>query len=177
VELEDPAFVLVVSVSPASVVFAWLSVAPNSIWPIHDPATPAARPANRGLRCINEDCMAGAGWAIGAWLPDAVGGAAADGLGVVDCSMGFAPFWSKVRDPRLPMLPGELLLREPLEYPPPYPPPLALAKDRVGSPIRETTIIAAMSFVVFKASFLSIDVAGQSTTRHHPNRMAPRKPK
>lgn len=62
------------------------------------------------------------------------------------------------------MLPEGLLLLEPLEYPPPYPPPLALAKDRVGSPIREITIIAAMSFVLFKISVLSIDVAGLSTT-------------
>ena len=36
--------------SPASLVFALLSVAPNSMWPIHDPATPAAIPANRGWR-------------------------------------------------------------------------------------------------------------------------------
>jgi hypothetical protein len=62
------------------------------------------------------------------------------------------------------MLPEGLLLLEPLEYPPPYPPPLALAKDRVGSPIREITIIAAMSFVLFKISVLSIDVAGLSAT-------------
>ncbi len=48
---------------------------------------------------------------------------------------------------------------EPPEYPPPNPPPLALAKDTVGIPISEITIIAAMSFVVFKTSFLSIDVA------------------
>ncbi len=63
------------------------------------------------------------------------------------------------------MLPEGLLLLEPLEYPPPYPPPLALAKDRVGSPIREITIIAAMSFVVFMLHVLSIDVAGLSTTQ------------
>ena len=64
------------------------------------------------------------------------------------------------------MLPEGPLLLEPLEYPPPYPPPpLALAKDRVGSPIREITIIAAMSFVVFKIRVLSIGVAGLSTAR------------
>ena len=63
------------------------------------------------------------------------------------------------------MLPGAPLLLEPLEYPPPYPPPpRALAKDTVGTPIREITIIAAMSFVVFKIRFLSIDVAGQSAS-------------
>src|SRR2546426_7003294 len=61
------------------------------------------------------------------------------------------------------MLPAAPLLLEPLENPPPYPPPLALAKDTVGTPIREITIIAAMSFVVFKISFLSIDVADQSS--------------
>ena len=95
VELKAPA---VVSVSPTcslvSVVRALLSVAPNSIWPIYDPAMPAARPANRGLRCINEGCMAGAGWAFGAVLPGADCGAVADGVGVTDCSIGFAPFWS-----------------------------------------------------------------------------------
>jgi hypothetical protein len=74
------------------------------------------------------------------------------------------------------MLHGAPLLLEPLEYPPPYPPPLALAKDTVGTPIREITIIAAMSFVVFKICFLSIDVAGQSNTyRHHPSRNGPKK--
>jgi len=62
------------------------------------------------------------------------------------------------------MLPEAPLLLEPLENPPPYPPPLALAKDTVGTPIREITIIAAMSFVVFKISFLSIDVADQSSS-------------
>jgi hypothetical protein len=74
------------------------------------------------------------------------------------------------------MLPGELKPLEPPEYPPPYPPPLALAKDTVGTPIREITIIAAMSFVVFKIRFLSIAVAGQSNThRHHPSRDGPMK--
>jgi hypothetical protein len=72
------------------------------------------------------------------------------------------------------MLPGAPKPLEPLEYPPPYPPPLALAKDTVGTPIREITIIAAMTFVVFKASILSIDVVAQSTT-HHPSRYGPEK--
>ena len=95
VELEAPAVVPVsLTCSPASVVRALLSVAPNSIWPIYDPATPAARPANRGLRCINEGCMAGVGWAVEVGLLDADGGVVVDGLGVVDCSIGFAPFWS-----------------------------------------------------------------------------------
>jgi hypothetical protein len=62
------------------------------------------------------------------------------------------------------MLPGALKPLEPPEYPPPNPPPLALAKDTVGTPIREITIIAAMSFVVFKIRFLSIDVADQSSS-------------
>jgi hypothetical protein len=95
VELEAPA---ALSVSPtcslASVVRALLSVAPNSIWPIYDPAMPAARPAKRGLRCMNEGCIAGAGWAFGAALPGADCGAAPDGFGVTDRSIGFAPFWS-----------------------------------------------------------------------------------
>ena len=97
-ELEAPAAVLVVAASPtcspALVVLALLFVAPNSILPIYDPAMPAARPANRGLRCINEGCPAGAGWDIGAWLLAADGGVAEDGFGVTDCSIGFAPFCS-----------------------------------------------------------------------------------
>ena len=77
--------------------------------------------------------------------------------------MGLAPFWSKVRDPRLPK-PCELPPpRDPPEYPPP--PPLALAKETVGAPIRAQTMHAAMSFVVFKLGVLSIDVGGQSLTR------------
>jgi len=95
VELEAPAgWSVWPTCSPASLVRAILSVAPNSIWPIYDPATPAARPASRGLRCINEGCIAGVGWAFGAALPGADCGAVADGLGVVDCSIGFAPFCS-----------------------------------------------------------------------------------
>ena len=67
--------------------------------------------------------------------------------------MGFAPFDSYVRDPRLPK-PCELPLpRDPPENPPP--PPLALAKERVGTPIRAQTTQAAMSLVVFKLGFLS----------------------
>jgi hypothetical protein len=73
------------------------------------------------------------------------------------------------------MLPGPPLLLEPLEYPPPYPPPLALAKDKVGSPIRAITIIAAISFVGFKISILSIDLAGLAITRRHPSRNSPGK--
>jgi hypothetical protein len=72
------------------------------------------------------------------------------------------------------MLPGAPKPLEPLEYPPPYPPPLALAKDTVGTPIKEITIIAAMTFIVFKISVLSIDVAGQSNTQH-PSRYGPKK--
>jgi hypothetical protein len=72
------------------------------------------------------------------------------------------------------MLPGAPKPLEPLEYPPPYPPPLALAKDTVGTPIKEITIIVAMTFIVFKISVLSIDVAGQSNT-HHPSRYGPKK--
>ena len=65
VELEAPAVWSVSpTCSPASLVRALLFVAPNSILPIHDPAMPAASPANSGLRCMNEGCMAGAGWAL-----------------------------------------------------------------------------------------------------------------
>jgi len=56
------------------------------------------------------------------------------------------------------MLPDAPPLLEPLEYPPPNPPPLAFAKDTVGTPISEITIIAAMSFVAFMTGVLSIDV-------------------
>lgn len=96
VELKAPAVVSVSpTCSPASVVRALLFVAPNSILPIYDPAMPAARPANKGLRCINEGCMAGAGWTVGAVvLSGADCGAVAGGFGVTDCSIGFAPFWS-----------------------------------------------------------------------------------
>jgi hypothetical protein len=38
--------------------------------------------------------MAGAGWAFEAVVPGADCGAVADGFGVTDCSIGFAPFWS-----------------------------------------------------------------------------------
>ena len=94
-ELEAPAVWSVApTLSPATVVRALLFVAPNSILPIYDPAMPAARPAIRGLRCINEGCIAGVGWAVGAGLPGADCGAVGDGLGVADCSIGFALFWS-----------------------------------------------------------------------------------
>jgi hypothetical protein len=43
---------------------------------------------------MNEGCIAGAGWAFGAALPAADCGAAPDGFGVTDRSIGFAPFWS-----------------------------------------------------------------------------------
>ncbi len=57
------------------------------------------------------------------------------------------------------MLP-EPPLREPLEKPPPDP-PLAFAKETVGTPMRDNAIHAAMSLVVFNTDFLSIDVEGQ----------------
>jgi hypothetical protein len=61
------------------------------------------------------------------------------------------------------MLPEPPLLLEPPEYPPPDP-PFALAKETVGTPIRENTMHAAMSFVVFKISILSMDFADQSSS-------------
>lgn len=85
VELDDPAAWLgSPACSPASLVFALLSVAPNNIWPIHDPARPPAIPASRGLRCRNEGCEAGAGWAVGTGLLAVACGAVA-GFVVVDC--------------------------------------------------------------------------------------------
>jgi len=57
---------------------------------------------------------------------------------------------------------AELLLRDPLVYPPPEP-PLAFANDTVGTPMRESIITVAMSFVVFTmSSFLSIPMLGDS---------------
>jgi len=82
----------------------------------------------------------------------------AGGLDVADCSMGFALFCSKVRDPRLPKLCELPLPRDPPENPPP--PPRAFAKEMVGAPIRTQTMHAAMTLVVFKLGSLSIDVDG-----------------
>ena len=80
-ELEDPAACSVPPIcSPGSTVFALLSVAPKSICPIHDPARPPAIPAKRGLRCRNEGCLSGAGWAVGACCGPVVAG-----FGVADC--------------------------------------------------------------------------------------------
>lgn len=50
---------------------------------------------------------------------------------------------------------------EPPEYPPPNPPPLAFAKDTVGTPISDTTIIAAKSFVEFMMGVLSAEARSQ----------------
>ena len=72
----------------------------------------------------------------------------------------------------LPVLP----LRDPLEKPPPDP-PRAFAKERVGTPIRDNTMVAAMSFVLFKARFLSIDVRNQHAGTCILTVLAPRKPK
>ena len=76
--------------SPSSLVFAVLSVAPKSIWPIHEPATPAAMPVNMGCRWIRDGLL----WAVGAGLAVVAGGVAACGLGAVDCSIGFPAFCS-----------------------------------------------------------------------------------
>lgn len=70
----------------------------------------------------------------------------------------------------LPVLP----LRDPLEKPPPDP-PRAFAKERVGTPIRDNTMVAAMSFVLFKASVLSIDVRNQSRRNSYPNSIGSKK--
>lgn len=70
----------------------------------------------------------------------------------------------------LPVLP----LRDPLEYPPPDP-PRAFAKERVGAPIRDNTMVAAMSCVLFKASVLSIDVRNQSVRDRDPNSIGSKK--
>jgi len=43
---------------------------------------------------MNEGCLVDAGWALEVGLPGADCGSVADGLGVADCSIGFAPFWS-----------------------------------------------------------------------------------
>jgi hypothetical protein len=49
------------------------------------------------------------------------------------------------------MLPEALLLRDPLEYPPPDP-PRAFARETAGVPMRAATMHDAMTFVVFKSS-------------------------
>ena len=74
--------------SPSSLVFAVLSEAPKSIWPIHEPATPAAMPVNMGCRWKD----GGAARAVGAAQAVVGGGVAAGGLGAVDCSIGFPAF-------------------------------------------------------------------------------------
>ena len=59
------------------------------------------------------------------------------------------------------MLPEAFPLLEPLEYPPPDP-PLALAKETAGVPIRAITMNEAISFVWFKAGSLFIDGMDES---------------
>ena len=76
--------------SPASPVRALLSVAPKIIWPIHDPAIPAMSPVIIGLRCNQEDGVAGVDWAVEGGVAACGGGVA--GLAVVDCSIGLALF-------------------------------------------------------------------------------------
>lgn len=56
------------------------------------------------------------------------------------------------------MLPEEPPLRDPLENPPPDP-PRAFAKEMVGMPTKDNTMNAAMSLVIFKAGFLSLEFA------------------
>lgn len=79
---------LAVPASLSSLVFAVLSVAPKSIWPIHEPAKPAAMPVNMGCRWKREGLL----WAAGAGLAVGGGGVVAGALGAVDCSIGFPPF-------------------------------------------------------------------------------------
>src|SRR5574338_970728 len=79
------------SCSPASFVFALLSLAPKIMWPIQDPARPPAIPANRGFRWIHEGCAAGAGPAAADGPLATEGGGLVACLAVVDCSIGFAP--------------------------------------------------------------------------------------
>ena len=94
--------------------------------------------------------MAGTGCTAGAAAEGVPAGWEGAADGVVDRSIGRAPFCSYVRDPRLPMLPEAPLLRDPLEYPPE--PPLAFANETAGDPMRENTMMVAMSVVVFKVS-------------------------
>ena len=84
----NPLAWLAAPASPSSLVFAVLSVAPKSIWPIHEPATPAAMPVNMGCRWIRDGLLG----AVGAGLAAVDGGVAACGLGAVDCSIGFPAF-------------------------------------------------------------------------------------
>ena len=86
----NPLAWLAAPASPSSLVFAVLSVAPKSICPIHEPATPAAMPVNNGCRWKREGLL----WAVGAGLAVVGGGVAAGGLDAVDCSIGFPAFCS-----------------------------------------------------------------------------------
>jgi hypothetical protein len=63
------------------------------------------------------------------------------------------------------MLPELPLLRDPLEYPPE--PPLAFAKDIAGAPMRENTIMVAMSVVIFTIN--SFRRSDTNVRRHHLN--------
>jgi hypothetical protein len=60
------------------------------------------------------------------------------------------------------MLPEEPPPRGPLENPPPDP-PRAFAKEMVGIPTIDNTMNAAISFVIFKAGFLSFGFAHTMT--------------
>ena len=73
------------------------------------------------------------------------------------------------------MLPEELPLREPLENPPPDP-PRAFAKETVGTPTRVKIMDAAMSFVVFKTGFLSIEFTEEPRASYYPTSYGTRKP-
>lgn len=60
-------------------------------------------------------------------------------------------------------------LRDPLENPPPDP-PLALAKERVGTPIKDNAMQAAMSLVVVVTGVLSMKKVAVQGRRNRPYR-------
>src|SRR5690349_4262183 len=126
-------------------------------------------PVKMGCRWKTE----GLPWAIGAGLAVVGGGVAACGLGAVDCSIGFPLFCSKVREPRLPMLPDPPP-RDPPENPPP--PPRALASETVGTPMSAQTIKEAISFLVITGG-CPFGCGRGGNCLHHPSRYGRKKPK
>lgn len=93
----EPKTPVALSLSRASesVVRAELSVAPNSICPIHDPARPPAIPASKGCRCMKDGC-ATEGCVDGAAAERAGAGCegVVDAFGVIVRSIGRDPLSS-----------------------------------------------------------------------------------
>jgi hypothetical protein len=120
-------------------------VAPKSIWPIQDPASPAAKPDSMGFRWKKEGRAAGGAAGVGgAPGPGVFLVAVADPGDAAGRSIGLKPFFSKVRLPRLPTLLDDML--PPCEKPrPPRKPLPAFAKLKTGLPKSETATVSAIN--------------------------------